>query len=279
MEDLSMYNPEGSDLRKMQMRMLDMLIFVDSVCEKHNIKYWLAFGTLLGAVRHGGFIPWDDDLDIEMLKDDYDILLSLIDKELPNYYHIQNHKSDRNYIFPIAKLRDKNSRITENKNADKNYKMRGIYIDLFYLDKGNKFIARLTVNIQKILFATTLLKNDKLGILALLRNFLYFKIHKIVFPLIRILVKLFGIKSYIAPYGTGFASKRKIEEILPLKKILFEGKYFNSPHNTDTYLKDIYGNYMELPADDERRVHTLELIFEEKHKRTFSIFGIINSIL
>ena len=61
------YNPNGSTLRKQQLRMLEMLQYIDSVCKKHNIRYWLCSGTLLGAVRHGGFIPWDDDVDIEML--------------------------------------------------------------------------------------------------------------------------------------------------------------------------------------------------------------------
>ena len=63
------YNPDGSILRKQQLRMLEMLQYIDFVCKKHNIRYWLCSGTLLGAVRHGGFIPWDDDVDIEMLND------------------------------------------------------------------------------------------------------------------------------------------------------------------------------------------------------------------
>ena len=55
------YNPEGSELRRLQMRMLDILIVVDEICRRHDIPYWIEGGTLLGAVRHGGFIPWDDD--------------------------------------------------------------------------------------------------------------------------------------------------------------------------------------------------------------------------
>ena len=59
------FNPDGSSLRNHQLRMLEMLKYIDGVCKKHNISYWLSSGTLLGAVRHGGFIPWDDDLDID----------------------------------------------------------------------------------------------------------------------------------------------------------------------------------------------------------------------
>ena len=65
------YNPEGSILRRAQYRMLEMLSFIDDVCVKNNIKYWIDSGTLLGARRHGGFIPWDDDVDICMPREDY----------------------------------------------------------------------------------------------------------------------------------------------------------------------------------------------------------------
>ena len=83
MEDFSQYNPEGSTLRKAQMRMLEMLVEVDTICRKHNIPYWIDFGTLLGAVRHKGFIPWDDDMDISVYEKDYNRLREVLVKELP----------------------------------------------------------------------------------------------------------------------------------------------------------------------------------------------------
>ena len=261
MDDLLIYNSEGSDLRKMQLRMLEMLIFIDSICQKYNIQYWLAAGSLLGAVRHGGFIPWDDDLDIEMLKDDYKKLLRILEKETPSNYRLQTHKSDKNYIYPIAKLRDTNSVISENRNADKNYRYRGIFVDIFYLDRGNSFLARTTVNIQKFLFVLTLIKNDSFGILLSLKNILYYTIHSILFPFLRLWARLFGIKTLILPFGTGFTKKRHINDIFPLTKISFEGKYFSSPANPDAYLKELYGDYMKLPDENDRRVHTINLAF------------------
>ena len=78
-ENLRMrFNPDNSVLRKHQLRMLDMLIYFDNFCRKHNLKYWLSSGTLIGAVRHQGFIPWDDDVDVEMLREDYLKMLELL---------------------------------------------------------------------------------------------------------------------------------------------------------------------------------------------------------
>ncbi len=261
MENLSKYNPEGSDLRKMQLKMLDILCFIDSVCVKHNISYWLAYGTLLGAARHGGFIPWDDDLDIEMFKDDYDKLLNILKKELPENFILQTHHTDRNFVFPIAKVRDKNSVVYELKDADKNYKYRGIYIDLFYLEKGNTFWAKLTNNIQKVPFFFTLIKNDEIGFISGIRKLTYFLTHSVIFSLIRFFLKFSGCKSYIAAFGTGINANRNIDIILPLQKISFEGKYFNVPNNYEACLKELYGDYMKLPDEGKRRVHTMKIEF------------------
>ena len=77
------FNPEGSILRRQQLRMLELLDAVDCICKKHNIPYWLSSGTLIGAARHNGFIPWDDDLDIEILRSDYLRLIKILPQELP----------------------------------------------------------------------------------------------------------------------------------------------------------------------------------------------------
>ena len=90
------FNPEGSLLRKQQMIMLDMVKELDRVCRKHDIPYFLYGGTLLGAVRHNGFIPWDDDLDVGLLRKDYIKLMSVLPEELPDCYVLQNNDTDKN---------------------------------------------------------------------------------------------------------------------------------------------------------------------------------------
>ena len=108
-EDFSKYNGEGTDLRKAQLRMLDILIEVDKVCRKHQIPYWIDFGTLLGAVRHRGFIPWDDDIDICVLNEYYGVLRQALIDELPGQYAFQDSKTDPNAFFYYGRVRDKNS--------------------------------------------------------------------------------------------------------------------------------------------------------------------------
>ena len=83
MEDFSRYNGEGTKLRRLQLRQFEMLKCLDAICRKNNISYWIDFGTLLGAVRHQDFIPWDDDVDISVLEEDYGRLRDVLKKELP----------------------------------------------------------------------------------------------------------------------------------------------------------------------------------------------------
>ena len=116
------FNPEGSLLRRQQMRMLDILLEVDKICKRHDIQYWLSSGTLIGAMRHDGFIPWDDDLDIEMMRSDYLRLMEVLPKELPEWLALQNSDTDENYFFFYAKVRDRRSRMLEQNNYDRLWK-------------------------------------------------------------------------------------------------------------------------------------------------------------
>ena len=132
------FNPDGSSLRNHQLRMLEMLKYIDGVCKKHNISYWLSSGTLLGAVRHGGFIPWDDDLDIEMLRKDYLKLVKVLGREIDSKYALQTHKTDTHYLYPFGKLRDLHSVIKETHDADIFYKYKGVYVGTEVCQKASK---------------------------------------------------------------------------------------------------------------------------------------------
>lgn len=101
------YNPDGSHLRNIQLVSLDILKEIDRICQKCDIKYILSSGTLLGAVRHGGFIPWDDDVDIEMLKEEFDKFLSVLPEELSKDYVLHSYANDPYFIHSFIKIREK----------------------------------------------------------------------------------------------------------------------------------------------------------------------------
>lgn len=245
------YNPDGSQLRELQLRMLDILKCVDSICEKHNIRYWLSSGTLLGAVRHGGFIPWDDDVDIEMLRDDYIKLMQILPKELPEQYVLQNNETDSNYVYLYAKVRDRNSFIEESCIVNQNFRERGAFIDIFMLEQSflvfNKISAPL---FNRMLFGMVL----KEGFLKNIYKANRFILLQILFPFFRFLSQLSSPKSLRHTFGVNFLKERSYNDIFPLRKIEFEGVLLNAPFNCDAYLVKLFGNYMELPESIETHI-------------------------
>ena len=118
---------------------IEVLSVIREICERHNILWFADYGTLLGAVRHKGFIPWDDDLDIEMLYRDYKRLMEVLPFELPSNLVLQTMHTDSNYVAPYAKLRETDSYISEVNNIGRNYKYNGVYIDIFYTAFFSKF--------------------------------------------------------------------------------------------------------------------------------------------
>ena len=131
MEDFSEYNGEGTTLRRIQLRLVDILVEIDKICRKHDINYWIDFGSLLGAVRHGGFIPWDDDIDVAMPTDDMHRFLEIAPKELPDFLFLQTRETEPNFRRTLRRVRDNNSLfITKNEDFTKEYH-KGLYIDLF----------------------------------------------------------------------------------------------------------------------------------------------------
>lgn len=115
--------------------LLDILCQIDTICKKHDIQYFLCGGTLLGAVRHKGFIPWDDDLDIMMKRNDYNRFCEIAPSELKNPYFFQSERTDPGHLLRHAKIRNSNTTGMFKSFAQKGYNInQGIFVDVFPLD-------------------------------------------------------------------------------------------------------------------------------------------------
>ena len=243
------FNPEGSMLRRQQLRMLEILLYVDRVCKEHNIRYWLSSGTLLGAVRHGGFIPWDDDLDIEMLREDYEKFV----KVFPNNedFVLQTLYTDPNYFKGFAKVRDLHSQISEFE-IDRCYKYRGLFVDVFCLERLPRVVCRVYGGLYNLCGALNLKYGSKSLTRAMVKIFQ--KLILISVPIVRPIFRLMT-KDLRHSYGSGFPKPRHVEDLFPLSHISFEGISFPAPKNIDNYLRVIYGDYMQLPNVDDIHPH------------------------
>lgn len=256
------YNPDGSTLRRQQMRMLEILQEIDRICKKHSLSYWLSSGTLLGAVRHGGFIPWDDDLDIEMMREDYERLMKILPTELPDTMAIQNHNTDPNYFFFYAKVRDRRSLLSEGNNYDRAWKEKGIYIDIFPMEKQPIWLHILTEktvgHIYKIWRTCT---DDEVGIRKVMRLFRFNL--RYIFPIVKFLCRLSGTKTFTYGMGIPYHSPRYECDIYPLTTMEFEGMNFPVPCKAENILKTMYGDYMRLPTEESIATHCARLEFSE----------------
>lgn len=250
------FNPDGSDLRIYQNKLLKVLIDFDNFCNRHNIQYWICSGNLIGAVRHGGFIPWDDDVDVDMLNKDYEKFLKAIKNNPLKGYVVQTHKTDNNYFAQYAKFRDINTKIMENNDKDKYYKYRGAYIDIFPLRKSSFKAANFTSKIHSYIIFFS--RSNNFFTRKLFTPLLYSLAVYFLYPII----DLFNRKqpNFRGRLGSGIIKERDINDIFPTKQISFEGYFFPAPNDIDAYLTKIYGNYNMLPNLDTITTHITKFI-------------------
>lgn len=269
------------ELRTIQLKELEILKEIIAVCDRHNITYYAAGGTLLGCVRHQGFIPWDDDVDIEIIRPDYRKFIKYAKKELPSNLRLENYKltPDKSRI-PFLKVLDDSTELVLNYASKPVY--TNLFIDIFPFDgmpKGGireklfkfRFMwLRLLRNYADIDNIHMHRKNRpfiekfliKFGQLTHIERFLDYQ--KITEKTEKFLQKNDFHKSsqYISAYGA-----YKFREIMPKtyygngRKYKFEDIYINGPAKGERVLKQLYGDYMKLPPENERHLqHKMEII-------------------
>ncbi|MCI9312299.1 MAG: hypothetical protein HFE68_02930, partial [Erysipelotrichaceae bacterium] len=261
------------ELWKVQIEILDEVV---RICEKYNLRYYLIYGTLIGAVRHKGFIPWDDDLDIGMPRDDFEKFLKIAPNELKDHFFLQTPESDEGYWLVFAKVRKNHTLFLENSMSGVSPSVhKGIFIDIFpqdYVDTNNGLLLFFRFVLSKALIETMYVKagvynKNKIRYWYLYWFLKYFSL-KSLYKMQRFVAMFHGSNSdkYLTDFNTSRHYLTMIfpkEYYEPSQKCSFCDKDYSIPNNYDALLKAIYGDYMELPKPEERFNHnTTKIIFD-----------------
>lgn len=263
MEAMKVSDIELEKIKKCELEMLEHFI---KACEKLNLKYYLMGGTLLGAVRHQGFIPWDDDIDVGMLREDYEVFISKAAEFLPENYFVQTHLTDPEYPYNFAKIRNSETTFLETTLRKLNIN-HGVFIDVFPLDIYPDDQAEIKTLEFKKKFYLSRIKEVFYGEAGQHQSLLgkvQFVLAKICYPdykkaVIKKEALLKSVKNgaKIANHGGAWGAK----EIVPAQwygegaPLVFEGISVRGPKEYDLWLTQVYGDYMKLPPVEKRITH------------------------
>lgn len=256
-------------LKKLHQYMVDVLMEIDRICEKYSLTYFIIGGTLLGAVRHNGFIPWDDDLDIVMPRTDYEKFSEICKDELDNRFYLHCIENDPDYPMPMPKVKIQNTVFEQSTHVNSSMQ-KGIYVDIFPLDNANKEKS-LFQSAQAVLQGSLgAIRGAKLGIynkreFSPINRLAYMLLHNfsnVTLEKWQRRIQKWN-KNEHSEYFVNFASgygyrKQTIKKSVyyPVRKLEFEGKLFSAPNDYDFFLRRIYGDkYMELPPPEKRVTH------------------------
>ena len=261
---------QDQELEKLKTVEIDILKEIIRVCEANDLVYFTVGGTTLGAIRHNGFIPWDDDIDIGMLRDDYDRFLLIAPHELREGYTLTHFIYDENVPTYFAKVRKDGTKFVEEYTKDINMH-QGVYVDVFpfdYVPENKKIRRRYNrkvffwnqLFIAKSVKTTTFHPKKNIALLNAIRRTLHFLLKP--FPKQILFNKTDSALRKYDNTMTSMVSSRglevfcvEIEDILPPITHSFESIDVSVPARTDKVLRKQYGDYMCLPPEEDRLNH------------------------
>ena len=244
---------------------LDMLRFLDRVCQENRLRYYLCGGTLLGAVRHKGFIPWDDDIDVLMPRPDYEKLIDVLEGD-PRYRLLS--AKDQGYYYNFGKLVDRTTGLRELK--DKPIRGMGVYLDIFPLDGMPEEESAQLAQYQKLdrqrhrITEFSRIPIPRKNVFCIFRDACKYAAHLFMSQpkaqqAYRDAALAFGYEDSAYVLATGGSYKTK--DIFPKSwfaetaRLEFEGELFAAPVEYEAYLRQLYGDYMQLPPVEKRVTH------------------------
>lgn len=258
--------------RSLQLIELEILEDFQKLCQAHDLTFFITAGTLLGAVRHGGFIPWDDDIDVVMPRSDFDRLSEICRTRMPNGYFFQNCKTDPNYPFFFAKLR-KNGTHVEEVSLSKVEMNKGIYLDIFPLDicprgeRGGRLYFKWVEQLQCAVMARVnpdficgYSKGYMRGLHKLLRHLPLSALRglwRLTHELLQGVCSNGRLSTACAAHGYPYEvyAHEWFSAAVPM---CFEGMELPAPVGWRELLENMYGDYMTLPPESERLGHFVE---------------------
>ncbi|MGN9104569.1 LicD family protein [Oliverpabstia intestinalis] len=268
------YEPEI--LAKLHKTQIEILEEFERICEKYNLEYFAIYGTAIGAVRHQGFIPWDDDIDVGMLREDYEKFLEIARKELGEKYQIMTPLDDPKYACTVTHLQKKNTKFVPIILRDEPYQMC-IDLDIFPFDHvatdpreakiqqfGATFLGRILflIGTGEVIVPIQGWKGKMAEYICKCSHVLLKVFHvspeRVYKKFKKISTKYNKEKSsYVTSfeYAGGLKDKIKWEELFPTKEVKFENIKIKIPANNHEFLSNVYGDYMKIPPKEEQINH------------------------
>ncbi len=257
------------DIRPLQLRLLDILTVIHQMCVEHGLRYYLVDGSLIGAVRHKGFIPWDDDMDICMPREDYEALIQHSKEWLPEPYEFVCFENDPKYPLHFGKVQDAGTTLIERPHL---YYLGGVYVDIFPIDGAPEGLLRQRLYQMKYNYLRKALYflfrdpyrhgNGPSCWLPLLMRKLY-TLPELQGKIKRHMMKYDLKTSRLAAvnHNDGLGSMVDKERVLgEPTPVEFEGKMFWGLKDNDAYLTQLFGDYMTPPPADKIHQHNFYLM-------------------
>mgnify|MGYP002677881867 FL=1 len=253
-------------LRKVQLVQLEIACEIKRVCEENQISFFLDAGTLIGAVRHQGFIPWDDDLDIGMLRKDYNRFVEIAPKALNEEYVWQSWTNDEHYALPFGKVRKRNTLYLEEKTQHLQH--NGFYVDVFPFDYApvdegeRKKLLKKRMDLSRCILIKENYKpwveNGKIN-WKKKAGYLWYQVIASRYSKSALVQEYENAVAEVAPsewvyeqFGDSHIHYYRLEWLKETAKKIFENSEFPIPIGTDKFLREEYGDYMQLPPEEER---------------------------